>query len=72
MNFIIEILKFNETIHLMFIFSNQCFCKIDIIDFADETLANVSEMKDVKCNNIYLNMLKLKIDFRKIRKHFVT
>ena len=47
-------------------------CKVDTIDSADETLANVSEMKDVKCNNIYLNMLKLKIDFRKIRKHFVT
>ena len=49
-----------------------CSCKINIIDLADETLTNVLEMKDVKCNNIYLNMLKLKIDFRKIRKHFVT
>ena len=47
-------------------------CRIDIIDVVDETLANVSEMKNVKCNNIYLNMLKLKTDFRKIRKHFVT
>ena len=47
-------------------------CKIDIINFADETLTNISEMKDVKCNNIYLNILKLKIDFRKIRKHLVT
>ena len=47
-------------------------CKIDIIDFVDATLTNVFEMKDVKCNNIYLNMLKLKIDFRKIRKHFAT
>ena len=47
-------------------------CKIDIIDFVDDTLANVSEMKNVKCNNIYLNMLKLKINFRKIRRHFVT
>ena len=47
-------------------------CKIDIIDIVDETLANVFEMKDVKCNNIYLNMLKLKIDFRKIRKHLAT
>ena len=46
-------------------------CKIDIIDFVNETLTNVFEMKNVKCNNIYLNMLKLKIDFRKIRKHFV-
>ena len=46
-------------------------CKIDTIDFADETLANVLEMKNVKCNNIYLNMLELKTDFRKIRKHFV-
>ena len=50
----------------------QNFCKIDIIDLADETLANISEMKNVKCNNIYFDMLKLKIDFRKIRKHFVT
>ena len=47
-------------------------CKVDIIDFVDETLANVSEMKNVKCNNIYLSMLELKIDYRKIRKHFVT
>ena len=47
-------------------------CKIDTTDLTDETLANVSEIKDVKCNNIYLNILKLKIDFRKIRKHFVT
>ena len=50
---------------------NAYFCKIDIIDFVDETLTNVSEMKNVKCNNIYLNMLKLKVDFRKIRKDFV-
>ena len=47
-------------------------CKINIIDFVDETLTNISEMKNVKCNNIYLNVLKLKIDFRKIRRHFVT
>ena len=47
-------------------------CKIDIIDFANETLANVFEMKNVKCNNIYLNILELKADFRKIRKHLVT
>ena len=39
--------------------------KIDITDFVDETLANISEMKNVKCNNIYSNMLKLKIDFEK-------
>ena len=51
---------------------NRTNCKIDIINFADETLTNVFEMKNVKCNNNYLNMLKLKIDFRKIRKHFVT
>ena len=45
--------------------------KIDIIDLVNETLTNVFEMKNVKCNNIYLNILKLKIDFRRIRKHFV-
>ena len=48
------------------------FCKIDTIDLVDETLAIVSETKDVKCNNIYLNILELKADLRKIRKHLVT
>ena len=52
--------------------SSRRHCKVDIINLVDETLANVSEMKNVKCNNIYLSILKLKIDFRKIREHFVS
>ena len=51
---------------------HDAICKIDITDLADETLANVLEMKDVKCNNIYLSMLELKTDFRKIREHLAT
>ena len=52
--------ELQRDIEIFFIDDN---CKIDIIDFVDETLTYVFEMKDVKCNNIYLNILELKVDF---------
>ena len=67
----------NETFFYIFLIVSAAItvksnCKIDTTDPAGEMLANVSEMKDVKCNSIYLSMLKLKTDFRKIRRHLVT